>query len=82
MSAPIRRNSEINMTRKPTDLERARRIARAMRDGRSTIGSSGRNSRGEMSFHRPGSPYGGLGFDPGDCAEAGRLFLRLLGKVS
>lgn len=65
------------------DLGRARRIARAMRDGVSTIGPAGeRVFHGEkvsLPFHRPGSPYGALSFDEGDCEEAGRLFLKLLG---
>jgi hypothetical protein len=67
------------------DLRRAKRIASAMRNGKSTIGRNGESTWGgrphQMPFHRPGSPYGGLSFDPNDCAEAGRLFLSLLSKL-
>lgn len=64
------------------ELKRARKIARAMRDGNSTIGEAGNAGRwGEMPFHRPGSPYGTLSFDREDCSEAGKLFLRLLSGV-
>ena len=62
-----------------TELEKARRIAVAMRDGESTNGDSYRGLA--IPFHRQGSPYGHLQFNRDECAEAGRLFLSLLSKL-
>lgn len=58
-------------TMSESDLERAFKTARSMRDDHDWKNKS-------VVFHRQGSPYGELHFDEEDCREAGRLFLKLL----